>query len=160
MPAKKPYLQATGANADSAYSKVGLSIPDFTFDPWTSNGVALPRFHVSSYWRAISPSVEWYRVGAIPGPYLSATSTGYWAGRPLSPFVISTRNCRKMQLQLLPTWKLKPPLLWTIMDIELSIHHLGYKRLARTKWKAKDVQLSVPKVEEQMRNILYKMARH
>ena len=44
--------------------------------------------------------------------------------------------------------------------MELSIHHLGYKRLARKKWKAKDVQLSVPKVEEQMRNILYKMARH
>ena len=70
-----------------------------TFHSWASLWVANLVFQVPSYCRAISTSIEWLRVVAISGSYLIASTTGYWAGRPLSPFIVSSGNCKTHSLR-------------------------------------------------------------
>ncbi len=91
----------------------------FTYDPWACLRIALSRFHVPSYWGAISSSIEWYRVGAVSGSHLTTTPTGDWAGRPLCPFIISTRNYKEILNKSLS--HLKSPVL--LLQSYRHLHH-------------------------------------
>lgn len=104
-----------------------IFISYFTFYPRASIRVAIPRLHVPSYWGAIRPSIEWHRVGAIPGSHLSTTATSYWTRRPLGPFIIPTGNCKRMlqhvSQQLIESCVIGTPLI--SLQCGLVLHDFG-----------------------------------
>ena len=65
-----------------------------TFHSWARLWVAHLTFQVPSNCRAVCTTIKRFRVCAVSCPYLITTSASHWTRRPLTPFIITSWNCK------------------------------------------------------------------
>lgn len=138
-----------------------------TFHSWARLWVAHLTFQVPSNCRAVCTTIERFRVCAVSCPYLITTSASHWTRRPLTPFIITSWNCKmKKKLRFgslcilgsiqVNVYKLKP---WYFFFLERPGFPKTTWPIPNNKFDVKNVRKSVQSIAQLIKCYGYEAGR-